>query len=159
LSFILLIKVEKKLSIFLKKLIKIIPRLNNILIMSNLPLPSYIPIIQESIDKMNKNSFPINNDKKVEIFNKLVNNLYELIVFLDEYIDQRKNNSINQNSLIIYVRDFQPRMKKQLPNLGYIYSIGGIDNVNMRRIEALINDLDKLHMIRLENDFTTIDEN
>ena len=127
--------------------------------MSNLPLPSYIPIIQESIDKMNKNSFPINNDKKVEIFNKLVNNLYELIVFLDEYIDQRKNNSINQNSLIIYVRDFQPRMKKQLPNLGYIYSIGGIDNVNMRRIEALINDLDKLHMIRLENDFTTIDEN
>lgn len=127
--------------------------------MSNLPLPSYIPIIQESIDRMNKNSFPINNDKKVEIFNKLVNNLYELIVFLDEYIDQRKNNSINQNSLIIYVRDFQPRMKKQLPNLGYIYSIGGIDNVNMRRIEALINDLDKLHMIRLENDFTTIDEN
>ena len=127
--------------------------------MSNLPLPSYIPIIQESIDRMNKNSFPINNDKKVEIFNKLVNNLYELIVFLDEYIDQRKNNSINQNSLIIYVRDFQPRMKKQLPNLGYIYSIGGIDNVDMRRIEALINDLDKLHMIRLENDFTTIDEN
>tara|TARA_B100001964_G_C13764227_1_gene393104 strand:- start:170 stop:553 length:384 start_codon:yes stop_codon:yes gene_type:complete len=127
--------------------------------MSNLPLPSYIPIIQESIDKMNKNSFPINNDKKVEIFNKLVNNLYELIVFLDEYIDQRKNNLINQNSLIIYVRDFQPRLKKQLPNLGYIYSIGGIDNVDMRRIEALINDLDKLHMIRLENDFTTIDEN
>ena len=127
--------------------------------MSNLTLPSYIPIIQESIDRINKNTSSINDANKVRIFNKIINDLYELIVFLDEYIYQRKNNLINQNSLIIYVRDFQPRMKKHLPNLGYIYSIGGIDNINMRRIEGLISDLDKLHMIRLENDFTTIDEN
>ena len=80
----------------------------------------------------------------------MIKNLYKIKDFLDEYIYQRKNKILNQNSLTIYVRDFQPRMKKQFYNLDYFNSkIGLKDDVNVNRIKYLINNLDKLHIFKI----------
>ena len=116
--------------------------------MSNLSLKYYIIIIQDLIDKI-KNSFSIISEQEIKNLNKLNKNLYKIKDFLDEYIFQRKNKILNQSSLNIYVSDFQPRMKKQFYNLDYFNSKIGLDDINVNRIKYLINNLDKLHMFKI----------
>ena len=116
--------------------------------MSNLSLNYYIIIIQDLIDKI-KNSFSIIDEQEIKNLNKLNKNLYKIKDFLDEYIFQRKNKILNQSSLKIYVSDFQPRMKKQFYNLDYFNSKIGLDDVNVNRIKYLINNLDKLHIFKI----------